>query len=310
LELYSREEDRAGQAACLNNMALLDWDEGHLGDSERRFRESVRLAHSVKDHVGEATGLENLAELARAQFRFDESINLLLDSAESFRRAGELSDFKRVQARRAEALSSQGRHAEGIQTCVDVLDSPEFRKKQGLFQKSKRYDDGDIALSSALVGIHRRMGDFKKGQKELSRYIEMATTLRDPSRLAMGRLMESDIHEDLGDLPSAAKALEDAERILRGSGDLKGLLTVQIRRGVVEEMLGNEAKAVSYYRDAVRNADILGDREAMAHSFENLGFALGSTTKEGMKFLRKAMDLFDELNKRADFERIRRALGD
>ena len=310
MALFSAEEDRAGQAACLNNIALLEWDEGRLGASEKRFKESVGLAHTVKDQLGEARGLENLAELTRAQFRYTESMDMLREAAEAFRRAGEISDFKRLKAELAKALANQGKSSEGIALCASSLESPELRRKPGLFQKAQRYDDGDIALSSILVELHRSSGDIGKARRELSRMIEMATALRNAAQMARSRMMEATLQEDAGELESAAKSLRAAESILKEAGDLLGLVAVQIRMGVIEEKLGNDSAAVSRYRDAVRNAEIAGDRKALAYSMENLGQSLDVSSAEGRTYLDRAMDLFQALGMATDANRIRIALQD
>jgi tetratricopeptide (TPR) repeat protein len=270
LTLATQEENRSSQAACLNNLGLLDWDEGRLREAEVRLKESVRLSHAVKDHLGEAHGLENLAELFRLQSRIVEMNTLLLESADAFRRAEEFEDFKRLQAQCAESLGDQGKFADGIEMCRNALETPELRRRRGLFQKGPRFDKGDTLLSLALIDLLRRSGDLKGAAKEVSRYSSMAESIGDSSILAKGKLEAALISEDSGDLGSAVSALEKAEGMLRSAGDSEGLIAVHMRLGIVQEKLGLEGPAAEHYSEAARHAELVGNRRALAVALENL----------------------------------------
>lgn len=270
LSLATMQEDRFAQAACLNNLGLLDWDEGRLRDAEMRLKESVRLAHVVRDHVGEARGLENLASLFKTQLKLSESTNLLLESAEAFRRAGEFAEFKRLQAECASSLGEQGRFVDGIELCENALKKPELRRRKGLFQRHQRYDLGDIALSAALVDLLRSSGDFKEAQKELGRYMEMAEAVGDPSVIARGKLMAALVHEDSDDLDSAMRHLGEAEALLRGAGNSEGLIAVHMRTGIIEEKRGNDEAASEQYLKAAHHAEMAGNKYAYGLAMENL----------------------------------------
>lgn len=270
LSLAAKAEDRPLQAACLNNLALLDWDEGDLPDAEMKLKESVRLAHAVKDHGGEARGLENLASLYKAQLKFGEMTTLLMESSEAFRRSGEIVEFKRLQAARATALGDQGRVSEGIELCANLLERPDLRSRRGLFQRQTRYDSGDIDLSSALVDLVRTGGNFKKAEKELVRYNSIADSIGDPSYKARGMLMLAMINEDSGDLDGAVKSLEVAETLLRSVGNSEGLIAVHMRSGIVREKIGEDEAAAKHYEEAARQAELAGDEGARAIALENL----------------------------------------
>lgn len=270
LTLATQEENRSAQAACMNNLGLLDWDEGRLRDAETRLKESVRLSHAVKEHSGEARGLENLAELLRTQSRTVEMSTLLLESAEAFRRAEEFEDFKRLQAECAESWGDQGKFSEGIEMCRNALESPELRRRKSLFQKGPRFDKGDTMLSLALIDLLRRSGDLKGAAKEVSRYSSMAESIGDVSILAKGKIEAALISEDSGDLEAAVGALEKAEGMLRSAGDSEGLIAVHMRLGIVQEKLGLDGPAAKHYSEAARHAELVGNRRALTVALENL----------------------------------------
>jgi tetratricopeptide (TPR) repeat protein len=248
----------------------LDWDEGDLLDAEMKFKESVRLAHAIKDHGGEARGLENLASLYKAQLKLGEMTTVLMESSEAFRRAGEIVEFKRLQAACATAMGDQGRVSEGIESCANLLERPELRPRKGLFQKLPRYDSGDIALSSALVDLLRMGGDFKKAEKELVRFSLIAYSIGDPSTQARGMLMLAMVNEDSGNLDEAVKSLEAAETLLRSVGNSEGLIAVHMRSGIVREKRGEDEAAAKHYEEAARQAELSDDEAALAFALENL----------------------------------------
>jgi len=270
LSIATKQENRPAQAACLNNLALLDRDEGHLKDAELKLKESIGLAHAVKDHSGEARGLENLADLFRVQLRSTEMVSLLLDSSEAFRRAGELVEAKRMRAQCAESMVDIDRYEDAAQLIEKGLEDPELRKRRGLFQRGTAYDEGDLALSSALADLFRRSGDFRRALKEMQRYDEMARVIGDRVSVAKGKLLSSMIREDAGELDLALKLLEEASSVLRSEGNSDGLIAVHIRAGAVEEKRGDMASAKRHYQEAARHAETSGNKVALSLALQNL----------------------------------------
>lgn len=270
LSLSSMEENRSSQAACLNNIGLLDWDEGRLRDAELHLKESVKLAHAVRDHAGEAKGLENLAELYRAQFKLTEMTTLLWESSEAFRRAGEVDEFKRLQAACAESLGAQGRAADGVDLCRRALDRPELRPRKGLFQKAPRFDGGDVALVLTLVDLLRRSGDYKEATRQATRLSGMADLTGDAQLKARARMELAMVQEDSDDFDSALGSLADAGEVLRGLGDHGGLAAVHIMLGTILEKRGDEKGAVKEYEEAARHAEVSDDQAALRIATENI----------------------------------------
>jgi tetratricopeptide (TPR) repeat protein len=270
LSISTMAEDRPSQAACMNNIALLEWDQGQLGEAELKLKESVKLAHAVKDHDGEARGLENLAGLYRTEGKLGEATNVFLEAGEAFRRAGDISESKRLHAASAEAFGMLGKYGQGIDLCERTLERTELRRSRGLFQRSPRYDAGDVALASTLVELLRNAGDLKRAKKELARYDAIAYSMNDAALKARGRLMLAIIQEESGDLDGAVKSLSEAESMLRTSGNHEGLIAVHVRAGVISEKLGHDASALGHYEEATRHAEICGDRTALESAKENI----------------------------------------
>lgn len=270
LALATSKEDRSAQAACLNNLAMLEWDEGRLREAELRLKESIRLSHAVKNHAGEARALENLAALYMAQAKSEESVRLLLESSEAYRRSGELEETKRVVATCGEALGGQGRLSEGIQVCRDAISKPELKRKSGLFQKGSRYDKGDASLSLVLVSLLRASGELKGAEQEVDRLVDIAESLDDSVLHSKAKIELALVKESAGDLKSASVLLSEAESLLNTVGDKGGLVAVHLVSGNIEEKRGRYEVARSHYEEAVRQAELIGDGSAMAAASRNL----------------------------------------
>jgi len=270
LLVSSKAEDRPSQAACLNNLAMLDWDQGRLGDAELRLKESAKLAHAVKDNDGEAYGLENLAGLLRAEGKLSEAASVFLESAEAFRRSGEVGEFKRLVSVSAETLGMLGRYVQGADLCERTFARTDLRRSRGLFQRSPRYDAGDVALVSTLVELLRAAGDLRRARKELVRYEAVVDSIGDVVLRARERLMLGILQEDSGDLDGAMESLSEAEEMLRGFGNYEGLIAVHMRGGTVEEKRGNYEAAAEQYEIAAGLADRLEDKAALRMAQDSL----------------------------------------
>ena len=274
LSIASMTEDRNAQAACLNNLGLLDWDEGRLRDAEARLKESVRLSHAVRNHAGEARALENLAALLGLQGRSSEMTELLLESAEAFRRSGEVEEFKRISAASAESLGAQGKADEGISLCRSTIANPELRTRAGLLHRSPRFDQGDAALALTLVGLLRRSGDLKSADAEINRLYSIAKSLDDQVLRAKAKVELALVKESSGDLEGAIGYLLEAEDIVRAAGDKGGLIAVHMLMGNLEEKKGDYEVARKRYKEAAMQAELMGDEVAMDAAAKNLA-ALG-----------------------------------
>lgn len=275
MSIASSAEDRSAQGACLNNLAMLDWDEGRLRDAEARLKESVRLSHAVKNHAGEARALENLAALLGAQTRTPEMTELLMESAEAFRRSGEVEEYKRMIAGCAESLGLQGKAEEGVALCRNAVANPEVSRRPRFLNRSPGFDKGDAALALTLVGLLRRSGDLKSAEAEVNRLYSIAKSLDDPVLKAKAKVELALVKESSGDLEGAVGYLAEAEDIVRAAGDKRGLIAVHMMMGNLEEKKGDYEAARERYKEAAMQAELVGDGAAMGAASKNLA-ALGS----------------------------------
>ena len=270
LSIATKAENRAAQGACLNNIAILDWEEGKPGDAERRFRESMRFAHSAKDHYGEAKVLENYAQLCRSFNRLDESRQLLLESSDAYFRASDVSESKKLRAQCAEIMADMGRLAEAIELCRKALSDRALRRRKGLLHSVSPYDSGDTHLILTLAGLLRMSGDHAGATALIREHVRTAEDLADPVLMAKLKLEQAMIAEESGDLAGSVTVLDEADEILSRAGDREGLIAVHMRLGTVREKLGELEVAAHHYSEAARHAEIAGNQKARLIALDNL----------------------------------------
>ena len=123
---------------------------------------------------------------------------------------------------------------------------------------------------------------MKAGRRMASRLRSLALTLRDPSLQSMAEIELSLFDRDEGKFDDAISHLEAAERIVRSENDLAGLVAVHLQRARQEYNRGRTDIAERHSREALRNAELSGNRDARIAALNNLG----ETLPEGDEALR------------------------
>lgn len=289
--------DRSVQAAGINNLAMIDWEDGAVDRAEEGLRASARLARQVKDYSGEGRALDNLAQLYRHRLQMEGAATALREASASHLRAGRPDRAARSLVRGAGILAELGRTEEAlghIQRFMDLLP----RKPSGQAAE---------AFSAALLAsleMHRSRGDFRTALREGQ---EGLTSLRGEDRARL--LTELALaHDGLGETAQAQELLVKAEDILRSLDSTAGLTAVLMRRGMLEEKEGNLERAVASYREALWQSERSADARGEAVARENLGLALGLDTPEGQDMAKEAVICYQRLGLEGRAARLRSAL--
>lgn len=85
-----------------------------------------------------------------------------------------------------------------------------------------------------------------------------------------GKLMTALVNEDIGELDSALRLLDESDELLRALGDSRGLVAVHMRRGVIREKMGEYSAAEKDYSQAAKHAELAGDKAAFELAMDNL----------------------------------------
>ncbi len=291
LGIAREQNDTAAVAANLNNLAILEWESGDLRKAEAALKESISEATSARDAVGEGIGESNLADLYLIQLREKESENLRLESAETFRRAGDIVQYKKIKARWAREMIGVGRSGEAKGVLEKVIRDSGRSIRPIRSRRPGNIDDGDLALLMALIEAYRGSGDREKAMRAVETLSQLAKDMEREDLEAQAE-MEASLNEEIfGDLAASLSHLKKAEGILREQGNSEGLGAVYLRSGMIRLQLGEKDGALVDLREAARHAERSANVIAYAASLEELGEALGSISPEGRGYLEKARQL-------------------
>ncbi|MCU0860767.1 MAG: tetratricopeptide repeat protein, partial [Methanomassiliicoccales archaeon] len=299
-EVAERLGDLRVMAAALNNLALVEWDDGFPSRSEPLMERSVALAHQAEDLVGEARALQNLSSLLRAQAREGEALQRMAEAEAAFHRAGEVEECRKATVARAELFADLGREAEGIELLRKALAEPAHRTP---FRRKGRGAQGEGRLREGLVRQLRECGRLDEAEQEALALEALAVRLDDARMAARAKIELDAILEDEGKEGGAVEALESAREELARVGDAAGLAVVHLRLGELARKVGDRGKALRELREAARQASLSGSLLAEASTLEDLGLAL-EEREERESTLRRAYEAYSQIRRRADAERV------
>ena len=288
LSLASANDDKAAIAACLNNQALLKWDMGEFKEAEVDLKQSISEAKMAGDTVGEGIGQANLADLYSVQLKEKESENLRLESAETFRRAGDLVQYKMIKARWAQEVTLAGRGGEAVSTLEEMIgvSGRSIRSNRG--RKTEFIDEGDIALLMILIRVNRICGNRGKAMSADEVLRRLAKDLERRDLEAQAEMEAALVEEAFGALDPALSYLKKAEEILRELGHSEGLGAVYLRAGMIHIQKGEKTEALIDLREAARHSERTGNPIAYAAVLDEMGEVLGSISSEGREYLEQA----------------------
>lgn len=270
----------------------------------------------------EHLNLEAAHAHARAHARESHAVALALGLAESLRTDGlwpRALELHQATALSAERLGNPGAQA----TALTELGRVEY-----LMGRYLKASDTHLRALEIVRGIDDRLGQ--------------ATVLNDLGRVhqAIGdlpaaggcHLQALDIFREIGNRLGQATALTELGRVRRLTGDLSAAADTQNQaldiyreignRGgeawalnhyaATMAAIGNAMQALAFYRDALRMNRALGKPDDMAVSLEGIGECLfrGRDKKSGIRSLREALDVFEQLGMHTDAKRVRARLAD
>ncbi|HYG71351.1 MAG TPA: tetratricopeptide repeat protein [Actinomycetota bacterium] len=128
IDLYRRVEEaseKIGDAVTAahgtNNIAEILSDQGRLEEAEPLFQRAFRVWRASRFSLGIPFAMSNLGRLAARAGRFEEAHARLSEAAAGFRAIGAEGQALEAEARIAEAMLLEGRHAEALESATSTL---------------------------------------------------------------------------------------------------------------------------------------------------------------------------------------------
>jgi tetratricopeptide (TPR) repeat protein len=109
-------------ASGLNNEAEILLDQGHLERARAMFEEALRVYRASAYTFGAGVVITNLARVAAAESRFEDAHRLFDEALAELESIGSESHILEANARRAECMVLEGRHAEARELASRTLE--------------------------------------------------------------------------------------------------------------------------------------------------------------------------------------------
>ena len=121
-EVVERAGDVLTGAHATNNRAEILLDQGRHEEASELIESALRTYRSAKFRIGEAFATILLGRIAAEQGRFEQAYTLIEEGRAQFAALGSESLLIEADARRAQALVLEGRHAEAAALAADALE--------------------------------------------------------------------------------------------------------------------------------------------------------------------------------------------
>jgi len=279
-------------------LARLLVDQGHPAQGVRELRAAIRDvrglgadAKPVEAHARYhlALALHHQGDLKAASYSFREAAALYRrlpleptpESAESLLMLAHLESVRgphsEVEALYAEALSAYRKlhgvdhpdYAEALRLSAnqiakrdDGLARAEAQLQQALRIHAQLREPDRAGLANTLIdlaSVRLRRGDPNDAERILARALAIGRELAEPVTLAIAQMASSELQIARGDLPAAAQALDEAEKLFADAlgPDSPMLLRVALRQGELAHRAGRHAQAQTLLRDTLRRYEAM-----------------------------------------------------
>jgi DNA-binding SARP family transcriptional activator/Tfp pilus assembly protein PilF len=220
----NRAGDHAAEASAVNNLGIIHRAQANYGQAALDLQQAMVLYRRAGDRAGEARALHNLGNVWCRQGQYQQAAEQLATAGTVFREIGD-------RLSEAATLDSLG--------AVCQL--------QGRYQQAGRH------LRRAL-DLHRELGD------------------RNGEAYALNNL--GIVYQREGSYHDAAASLEQALILFRRAGNRTGEATALTELGAAQLALGNLDRAASNVEEALSVSRRIGDRSVEADALNGLGHVL------------------------------------
>ena len=193
-----------------------------------------RRAWLKRAELLEASGeLEKaVAELRRAQAKFEDDVELKSRLADAMVAAGDYSEGERIYRKLFQEADSDNSRVRWIEQLVSLAQQ-ENRTEELLeeFERRKRRNPNDIAPLQALATIHARLGDYALQREALAEAVR-----RKPNVIGL-RHQLAQVEERAGDINGAMVTMREAARLDKKANSRQKLVSLYFRHSEIEKGL-------------------------------------------------------------------------
>lgn len=247
LSLARKTDDQAGEASALNNLANVDQAGGETHLAISRFRQALKIWRELGRAQSLAQTQMSLAEAYALLDNHQEAVNLLADAQAVFRRLGHFAWLADALVSNGWVYYLQGRSEDAI---------PSLNEAIRLYRQVGRRD-GESAALDRLGTALRATGDFNGALAAYRRTFTISEKTDNPKDAANTIANIGCLYEEWGRSLQAREYLEDAYARFQTLDDPKGLSHVEYCRALVESSEGDLSAAIVHIETALDIVDRL-----------------------------------------------------
>jgi tetratricopeptide (TPR) repeat protein/transcriptional regulator with XRE-family HTH domain len=239
--------DRAAEAAALNGIGIMDFQQSRHDQAIDRLEQALALDRTAGGAASVARDLLNLAAVHMKLARFREATGYASEALDLYRQAGDRWGEAHVLQSLGIADLYQGRHQDAVE-----------HQRQALALFAEVGDSSGAAQAHAYMGIvHLRQGRYQQAIDEHEQGLALDREVRNPSGEAHILRELSVVYLRQGDHERAAthlrRALELAREIGRPTAEAQArslLGAVYLRQGRYQQAIDYQRQALARLREA------------------------------------------------------------
>ncbi|HEY9602366.1 MAG TPA: tetratricopeptide repeat protein [Allocoleopsis sp.] len=285
LAIFRAINDTAGERTALNSIAIVHRKLGQNAEALESYQQLLALVRAIKDRAGEGTTLNNIAVVYRELNQYPQALNFfeqalaihqeLSDRIKQAETLNNIAVIYREQAQYPKAIES---FEQALALYIEVSNLPP--------SDSELYTAlaGQVTVLSNLAGVYNNLGQYAKArdfyQEALNTYQKLNQWLIAHQKASSDKPGEAktlnnigDVYQNLGDYAKSIEFYQQALDIFRAIGDKAGQRTSLNNIAVAYGKQNQSAKALDFFNQALAMTREIGDKTGEIAILNNLAAA-------------------------------------
>jgi tetratricopeptide (TPR) repeat protein len=232
-EIYRTVQFQSDLAATVNNIGLINYENGNLTKAEHFFKGALDVYKEIKDDNGTAYAYGNLANLNRHQGRIAKALELHLKALKIRERIKDRLGCSTTLNNIANVYQEQG----------DLANALDYYQRSLAIKKEINDELGTTSVLNNICSIYYMKNDLEKALEYVHQAISYEGRLGEVPAVGLSYHNLGNIFQRKKELTRALENYEKARQIRQKLGDKSGLASTMINIGMVYFEKKDYAKA-------------------------------------------------------------------
>jgi tetratricopeptide (TPR) repeat protein len=221
--IYRTVQFQSDLAATVNNIGLINYENGNLTKAEHFFKSALDVYKEIKDDNGTAYAYGNLANLNRHQGRVAKALGLHLKALKIRERIQDKLGCSTTLNNIANIYQEQG----------DLINALDYYQRSLVIKKDIKDELGTVSVLNNICSIYYLKNDLEKALDYVHQAISFEGKLGEVPAVGLSYHNLGNIFQRKKDLTKAIENYEKAKRIRQKLGDRIGLAGTLVNIGMV-----------------------------------------------------------------------------